>query len=190
MKFKRIVLAATLLAITAAVCVGCGKKTDLSAEAVKLVGSWAYNHDSKTEIIRLKSNGTAKYNKEKYTFEADGTFITLTDDAGQTQTLRYVLESDGMLLYQTTEYTYSGAGEPEGIIGTWENPNKWSFEFTEEGTFMEDGYFPGYYILDSASNSAKLIYTDQFEDTTIYFQESGTSLAVEYPWKMVKTGTK
>ena len=190
MKSGKFICLLLLLAFAAAVLYGCGEKAELSASAKKLVGSWAYNHDSETEILRLKANGVAKYGDEKYSFEADESFLLLTDDKGETMSLRYEPTDDGMLLYQTAYYTYSGEGEPDGIIGTWENPNKWSFEFTEEGTFMEDGYFPGYYMQDSENCSLKLIYTDQFEDTTIYYSQNGTELIVEYPWKMVKTGTE
>lgn len=191
MKFSKIVKLILFLILIASIMTGCGEKdANLSEEAKKVVGKWAYIHDRETTIIELKKDGTAKYEKETYSFDADGTYITLTNDKNETLKFRYVIESDGMLFYKTTEYTFEGEGEPKGIVGYWANPNKWSFEFSSQGTFMEDGYFPGMYTVDEANSSVKLIYTDHFEDTIVYYKVDGEHLSLEYPWKMVKTGTK
>lgn len=160
---------------------GCGEKSDSP-----LVGNWAYIHDTETTIISLKSDGKAEYEGEKYSYTTDDTYINLTKD-GESLKLRYELTKDGFLMYQTTEYEYQGDGTPESIIGNWYNPTtKWSYEFTEEGTFKEDGYFPGYFTVDENNSSIKLMYNDHFEDTIIYYGIEGTKLTIDYPWAMVK----
>jgi hypothetical protein len=62
--------------------------------------------------------------------------------------------------------------------------------FTDKGTFLEDGYFPGYYTVDEANSTLKLVYNDQFEDTICYFRLEGDKLYIEYPWPMVKMSSK
>lgn len=161
---------------------GCGKKVDSP-----LIGDWAYIHDPATTIISLKNNGKAKYNNKKYTFTNDETYISLTSDNSETVKFRYELTKDGFLMYQTTEYEYAGEGTPDSVIGSWINKsNKWSYEFTADGTFNEDGYFPGYYAVDESTSSIKLMYNDHFIDTTIYYHISGNTLTIDYPWTMVR----
>lgn len=182
MRQKRLLLAiCTVLLILA----GCGAK--LSADAEAIVGSWAYIHEKDVEIAGFRKNGTAKYEGKSYRFESDGEYISLTDRKGSVQTIRYRITDDGMYLYKRTTYTYDGADAPKGLIGHWSNPNNWSFEFTEQGTFMEDGYFPGLYEADEEAGTVRLVYNDQFEDTVCYFEVDGNTLYMEYPWKVVPT---
>lgn len=178
--FKRVsaFLLATIMIFSLA---GCGSESDNP-----LVGKWAYNHDTETTILNLKDNGKAIYQKGKYEYTYDDNFFYLTSKKGNVN-LRYEMDGDEMLLYETAEYTYTGEGEPQGILGVWEAKEKqWSFEFTEEGTFMEDGYFPGYFFEDKESGTIKLMYNDQFYDTILYYTIDGNRLIVEYPWTMVK----
>ena len=64
---------------------------------------------------------------------------------------------------------------------------KYSYEFTEKGTFYEDQNFPGHYQVDESDHSIKLMYNDQFEDTYLYYSLDGDVLTIEYPWSMVPT---
>ncbi len=177
-----------VIAILVVALAGCGKNdSNLSEAQKKVCGSWAYVHDKETEVLKLKDDGTAKYEKNKYTYEVNDTYITLMNTKGETVKFRYEMDGEDMLLYFETEYEYSGETEPNGIIGVWSNEKKWSFEFTTDGTFMEDGYFPGYYFQDEATKSVKLVYNDHFEDTTIYYTVDGNKLTLQYPWKMVTT---
>lgn len=159
---------------------GCGKNVDSP-----LIGDWAYIHDTQTTVISLKSDGNAIYNGDKYTYTTDDNFINLSSK-DKTLKLRYEKTKDGFLMYQTTEYTYVSGGAPSSIVGLWSNAStKWSYEFTEDGTFNEDGYFPGHYSVDENEGTVKLMYNDHFEDTTIYYKISGTTLTIDYPWAMV-----
>jgi len=175
-----------------AVMSACGKSVDsdsLSEEAQKICGSWAYNHDKETAVAVFRKDGTAEYEGHDYTFECDSSFISLTDDEGGVLKLRYKLDDEDMYLYSYNTYSYSGEGFPVSLVGVWLCPEKnWSYIFTDKGTFMEDGYFPGHYSVDEASSSFKLMYNDHFEDTVCYYSLEGDKLYIEYPWKMVRTG--
>ncbi len=172
---------------------GCGStgKNAISEEAKAVCGSWAYIHDRETEVVRFQENGSAKYEDEKYTFNSDGTYITLTDKQQGTQKLRYLVDDEGMYLFKNTIYKFTGEGEPENLIGVWQDETTgWSFQFTEEGTFLEDGYFPGTFTADEKAGIVKLMYSDQFEDTVCYYHVEGNTLYMEYPWRMVHTTKK
>ena len=56
-----------------------------------------------------------------------------------------------MLIYPPRKYTRIAETAGEGIIGTWkedaENSSS-SFVFTTAGKFLEDGIFPGDYIVE------------------------------------------
>ncbi len=169
-----------MISILSVLLMGCGETVDSP-----IVGKWAYIHDKETAVLELKSNGSAVYNNEKYSFTEDGQYIILSSGKDK-QKLRYELVKDDLYLYEPATYIYASEGEPDGLIGVWANENKWSYEFTKEGTFREDGYFPGYYTVDEANSTIKLVYNDHFEDTTIYYSLDGNRLLVEYPWRMVR----
>lgn len=162
--------------------VGCSKEHD------EFYGKWGYVHEPKETVMKFKDNGRVVYNGESYTYTVDENFFNLTAKDGSTLKLRYEMDKENMYIYQTTAYEYVGEGTPDSIIGLWENAqNKWKFEFTTEGTFNEDGYFPGYYAVDEENGVVKLAYNDQFVDTYIYYTLEGTTLTIEYPWLLVKS---
>ncbi len=193
---KKIKLLITFLAIMLILLTltACGKKendTVISKEAQAISGSWAYIHDRETAIAVFHKNGTAEYEGEEYTFECDSQYIMLKNKDGETKQLRYTLDDEGMYLYSNNTYTFSGEGEPSGLVGEWSCKEKnWTYTFTETGTFMEDGFFPGYYTVDDQNSTFKLVYNDQFEDTVCYFSLDGDKLCIEYPWRMVKMSDK
>ena len=161
--------------------VGCAPKAKLNEAETALLGSWAYIHDTGTAILTLHDTGEARFHDEKYTFTADSEFITLTRD-GQTLRLRYAQNGDGFLLYEPADY--EAEGETDGLLGKWVDAgSNWSFEFTADGTFLEDGYFPGLFTSDDST--VKLVYNDHFEDTTLYYTIDGKTLHLEYPWQLV-----
>ncbi len=170
----------------------CGMNaTAKSNEAKGICGSWAYTHDKEKAIAVFHKDGTAQYEGKDYSFECDNQFIKLINKDGKTIKLRYILNDEGMYLYSNTTYTFSGNGEPKGLVGEWSCPEKnWSYSFTEAGTFMEDGFFSGNYTIDEENSTFKLVYKDQFEDTECYFQIDDSKLQIEYPWPMVKTSNK
>ncbi len=179
-----------LLVLSLTAC-GNNGENSLSAQARNVCGSWAYIHDRETPVAVFHENGSAEYDDVRYSFECEDGFILLTDKKGNTTKVRYELDDDGMLLYRSTKYSYSGDTKPDGLIGQWTCPEtSWTFEFTGAGTFLEDGYFPGLYTLDEQNKTFTLIYNDQFEDTVCYYSLEGDMLCIEYPWRMVKTATK
>lgn len=169
----------------------CGSSVEkLSAEEEAVCGEWAYVHDKDTTVLGLYKDRKAKYENRKYTFYGDDSQIRLNDQKGNSISFRYRMEDDGMLLYRKAEYTYDGEGEPSGLIGQWKSAENWTFQFTESGTFLEDGFFSGIYTVDEEAGTFTLIYQDQFEDTECYYSLDGNKLSIEYPWKMVRTGSK
>lgn len=210
MKIKRfaalffVVLLATLL------FVGCGKgsgssgkpasekdvadilasavsSSDLSPEAQKLCGKWAYIHDPENPSLVLSADGRAVLDGILYNYECDGQFITLKSIGRKDIKMRYVFEKENLYIYKTTVYKFQDKGKPEDLTGLWKNEeNNWSFEFSDKGTFVEDGYFPGYYLVDAENGTFLLAYNDHFEDTTCYYNINGKNLTVEYPWLMVR----
>ncbi len=163
--------------------VGCGSQKVESP----VVGKWAYIHDETTEILNVSANGTAVYKGDKYKVADENGFLILSGTGKDKLKLRYEISGEDLYLYEPAFYTFEGSEDPEGLIGKWSNPTtKWSFEFYDDGTFREDGYFPGYYMLDEATSSFKLAYEDHFEDTTCYYNIEGRELTVEYPWRMIR----
>ena len=161
--------------------------SDLSPEAKALCGKWAYIHDKENPAFVLSADGRAILDGMLYSYECDGEFITLKTVGHREIKMRYVLEDDGMYIYKRTVYKFQDKGKPDGLKGLWKNDeNSWSFEFSDKGTFVEDGYFPGYYSVDAESGTFKLAYNDHFEDTTCYYNIDGKNLTVEYPWLMVR----
>lgn len=180
-KIKLIGLGCILLCLLFAVS-GCAK--EVNAE------SWAYIHEPEVEILRLGDDGKASFKGKAYEYSKDEQFLTLTDDNNQVLKMRCVMKNEKMLLYETTTYRYAGEGEPDGIMGFWSSEeNSWAYEFTEKGTFLEDGVFPGHYLVDEEEGTIKLMYNDHFEDTYVYYLIDGDQLIIEYPWPMVKTET-
>lgn len=178
---KKIKLFAVMTALVVAVLslTGCSEKI-----TSPIVGEWAYIHDDQTVVLSLSANGKASYKGEKYSYTEDGQYITLSSGKNKLR-LRYELNNDDLYVYEPTTYVYVGNDTPNGLIGAWQCA-KWSFEFYDDGTFREDGYFPGYYTVSEDGTSFKLMYTDHFEDTTCYFAINGDELLVEYPWRMVR----
>ncbi len=184
MKKFRLFSCIVFLMIFAMSMCGCGGST----VPEKLCGSWVYIHDEKDGVVSLviNSNGKATYKNKEYKVSAGNNYIEFKskDDVMR---LRYVSDDEGIYLYEQTTYDYQGTGEPEGIVGLWRAmPEKWTFEFVDNGEFKEDGYFPGHYELNEEEQTVKLIYNDHFEDTTVYYSISGKEMTIEYPWKMVK----
>lgn len=188
MKNRKFALILGMVLTVSCTLLGCGSKSDKKLEG-PLVGEWAYIHDTETTAFEIKENGTAKLDGTSYDVSFDDKRITLTDKKGNAQSLLYVMNGDkNMFLYKISTYKYQGTDTPNGLIGVWidtVNGNS-SFEFTENGTFREDSYIPGYYTVNEAEGSILFVYNDMYEDTTIYYKLDGDILTVEYPWPMVK----
>ncbi len=181
MKLKKIVTLLCAVSIIAVIFVGCG---DNSSKG-HLDGKWAYNHEPKKTALKIDGD-TAVLDGEKYSCSYDDEYVILTDKSGNTVKHRYYMDGEDLLFYKMTSYRYALEGEPDDFIGYWENDSNWSFEFTEDGYFREDGYFPGMYVADNEKHSIMLMYNDSFQNTYIYYSLEGNVLTVEYPWKMVK----
>jgi hypothetical protein len=191
---KKIVLMLLLISVLSLLC-GCSKEA-------AVVESWAYNHDKTTEILRLNSDGTASYvlkvyedgkqvkkNQEYTSYIKDDSFITLKDKNGTELKLRYVKTDEGINLYEKNEYKPLIRKNENGIAGVWADKNNsdYFFEFTEEGTFMEDGYFTGIYEVDEKEGIINFTYDGDSSKAVLYYTLSGDSLFIEYPWSMVRT---
>ncbi|WP_141107752.1 hypothetical protein [Butyrivibrio sp. YAB3001] len=173
MKIRNI-LASAVLIVSIFSLTGCGKKTE----------SWAYAHEPGEEVLSLYDNGKAFYKGNEYKYTKDDTYITLKD-SNETQSLRYVMQDDKMLLYEKSIYHLESGDLDDGIFGVWTQENGWSYQFSEEGRFSEDNIFFGKYTVDEKEHSIRLMYDDPIEDAYLYYAIDGDSMTIEYPWPMV-----
>lgn len=155
-----------------------------------LLGKWAYTHEKDKAVISFWEDGSAEFEGEKYRYTCDGERIHLTGKEKELH-LRYVQNVDQMYLYiqstytKQSDYDYQGTGIPSEIEGYWKcEATGLSFEFTPNGTFLEDGVLTGYYYPDEATGAVKLVYGEALEDTVFYYQITEDGLFVEYPWLM------
>ena len=165
---------------------GCAKKADLSPEARKLVGKWAYEYEPGTAVLTLNENGSAKYDGKSYPrFAYDGEILELSSGDGPVWQMRCLQDDNGLLLYRRAEYESDGGHE--GLIGNWKDEkDKWSFQFTDTNAFFEDGLFPGTFYADEQAGTIRLKYAGgELEDTVCYYAIEGDTLVLDYPWRMV-----
>lgn len=165
----------------------CSFASDSSEAEVILTGKWGYIHDPDTPSLIIKANGKAELDGKKYTYSIEDNHLVLTDKKGKSESLRFLIDDTGIYLYKNAVYQYDGEDEPSSLEGVWKcEEYHWSYEFTSSGSFKEDGFFPGYYTVNEEDSSFTLVYNDQFEDTTCFYQLNGSELTVSYPWRMVK----
>lgn len=178
-----------VLVIMITLCmVGCGKKAiRQSAEEIALHGEWCYVHDEKQTVAEFSEDGSAEFEGEKYQYTCDGEYINLTDEAGNVKKLRYLTEGEKMYVYIQSTYTRQAEGGGSGIVGMWRCEDKgWTFEFSDKGTFMEEGSFTGYYEVNEEAKTVKLMYGEALADTVFFYELTENELFVEYPWLMIK----
>ncbi len=178
-----------VLVIMITLCmVGCGKKAiQQSAEEIALHGEWCYVHDEKQTVAEFSEDGSAEFEGEKYQYTCDGEYINLTDEAGNVKKLRYLTEGEKMYVYIQSTYTRQAEGGGSGIVGMWRCEDKgWTFEFSDKGTFMEEGSFTGYYEVNEEAKTVKLMYGEALADTVFFYELTENELFVEYPWLMIK----
>lgn len=181
-----IAAAVLFLAVLAiGIVVGRGSTVQQNEYEKMLIGDWAYLHDRDTAAASFKENGKAVFEGKKYGFSCDGEYIRFEDRSGEALALRYILNQDRMYVYIKSRYVLENGGAPEGIQGVWVCKEKnWTFEFTDKGTFMEDGVLTGHYFVDEENGIVKLAYEEALEDTVFYYQLTDEGLYIEYPWPM------
>jgi hypothetical protein len=197
-KAKAFLLFIGMVFVMATFITGCGKNEKKTAE------SWAYNFEDTAEVLRFDSDGTAFYLAKEYengvqvkkeknfsSYNKDDSYYTLKSSNGEELKFRYLRNDDGMVIYEKSTYKYSSVNTEaqNGVLGVWINPEfeKYYFEFTSSGTFMEDGIFAGYYEVNESEGTIKLKYNDPVPDTVFYYQINGDEMTVEYPWQLVPT---
>ena len=177
----------------AATAIGClilaTSLSGCSDEEQPYFGKWAYIHEDTETVLTLKSNGKGEFEGNKFTYTVEDDFLVFTDSEGNKESHRFQMDGDQMLFYEQETYSLdkSKTETNDGLIGCWVNDKKLSYEFTDNGSFMEDGHFPGHYTLDESNSSVKLAYNDHFADTVLYYSIDGEQLTVDYPWPMVHT---
>lgn len=178
---RRYVSLICALIMTVALLSGCSK--------TPYDGNWSYIHDNQT--VALTINGKkATVDGVECTVASEGDELKLTGKNGDSFVVGASDTKDQIVLYKFTTYEYEGQGSPDGLVGLWKSKENWSFEFTDQGTFKEDGYFPGYYTDNKDKGTFQLAYNDHFVDTECRYTIEGNKLTVEYPWPMVKTAGK
>ena len=170
MKKLRVYSLAIAMLFVLTVLGGCGSKTE----------KWAYDYEPTEAVIALSEDGKATYKGNEYTYTKDDTYITLKDENGEQQKIRYEMNGDKMTLYE--ESTYRRDGE----VGNWLQGNGWSYVFTDSGEFSEENIFFGHYTVDEEKSRIKLMYDEPMEDAYLYYTLNGDKLTVAYPWPMVR----
>lgn len=176
-KLRKFILSIFIVSITAFSLLGCAK--------TPYDGEWAYIHDDSVLALKIKGN-SAELDGVKCDVTVDGDTLKLKAKDGKEYLVGPSDTSGQITLYKFTTYEYDGDGTPDGLVGFWKSKENWSFEFSDQGTFKEDGYFPGYYIEDKDNKTFSLIYNDHFVDTTCSYSIDGNELTVQYPWPMVQ----
>ena len=148
-------------------------------------GEWSYIHDDQTVALKINGN-KAEVDGVKCSVTTEGDVLKLTANDGTKFEVGPSDTNGQIMLYKFTTYEYEGDGTPDGLVGLWKSKEKWSFEFTSEGTFKEDEYFPGHYSVDEGNKTFSLAYNDHFVDTVCGYEINGNELTVRYPWPMVK----
>ncbi len=182
MRLKKTVAAGCFALAVLLLLPGCGDKKNGNP----FTGKWAYNHDTSKTALEVSSDGTAKLDGQKYTCELKDDGLILEDENGEKVTVRFKDgEDDKKVIIVYKPMLFISEGKCDGLAGRW-NCGRNSFEFTESGTFLEDGYFPGYYLEDTEKGIIRLVYNDMFEDALIPYSLTGEGLLLAYPWEMVK----
>ena len=167
-----------VLTMFSALLAGCGEKEPTE--------EWAYIHEPEVPVLSFYEDGKAVLHGKEYKYVLENDVLTLTDSDGNSQDMRFVPDGDKKLLYERAYYEYTGEGDPDGLIGYWQEINgNLSFEFTANGTFREDNISPGYYLVDTENGKIQLIYNDMYEDAFLYYSIDGRVLTVDYPWPVV-----
>ena len=152
-----------------------------------MIGNWAYSYAPGISVLTVAQDGTAVWDGERYTWEDDGKHLLLRKDTdGETILLRYDVAENNVLIYPPRKYTRIAETAGEGITGTWKEDaenSRSSFVFTTAGKFLEDGVFPGDYIVED--DTFTLQYQANFEDTRCWFVQDGDAMTVEYPWPVI-----
>jgi len=169
-----------VLILMTALMTGCSASTSSPYD-----GEWAYIHDDATVAVAVKGN---KANVDGIQCEStmEGDLLKLKAEDGTIFEIGPSDKDGQIILYKFTKYEYQGEGNPDGLIGDWKSAENWEFEFTDDGTFKEDGYFPGYFTDNKEAGTFTLVYNDHFVDTECKYSIDGNVLTVEYPWPLVK----
>ncbi|MBO4398552.1 MAG: hypothetical protein J5795_00300 [Lachnospiraceae bacterium] len=164
------------------------------AKAENVSQQWVYIHDRGNLAMVFYKDGTALYNGEKYkSYEEGEEKIRLTSEDGTVTDIRYFDETtkDGekrRTIYRITDYklTPSSLMGDSPVIGYWIVPEKnWSYQFTEKGTFLEDGVLPGYYYVND-DGTIRLNYEGNLPETVFYYSVHDDVMTIEYPWVMAE----
>lgn len=178
-----------IIIILLALCMaGCGKEEiQQNSDEIALHGEWYYVHDENETVAVFSEDGSAKFEGVKYQYTCDGEYIHLTDKDGAVKKLRYLSKDNKMYVYIPSTYTRQAEGGGSGIVGVWLCEDKgWTFEFSDKGTFMEEGAMTGYYEVNEEAHTVKLMYGEALADTVFFYELTENELEVEYPWLMIK----
>ncbi len=177
---KKTISVLTAFALTAVILVaGCSKKTPDN----DYVGKWRYSYDTNKVSMKIENGGKASLDGEKYSYTEKDDGLVLENERGDVVKVRFKDNNENIYVYKSMNFAPKGS--TEGLYGEWECGNN-SFVFTKDGMFLEDGYFPGYFVINEEASSVILVYIDQFETTAVPFRLEEDRLIIDYPWEMMK----
>ena len=183
-------------AIAMMMLVACeGNETGKDNKPVK--EQWAYLEDEGTPCLKLYEDGSAAFKTEKSgatakltqykKYEFTDEVLKLTAEDGSVTEMKYYDTDTGKrYVYQKITLDYYSGDDSSTLIGAWTCDNEWSFQFSDKGTFLEDGLWAGYFI-PNGEGSLRLIYDNQvFSDIILYYSLENGKLILDYPFGMVK----
>ncbi|MBR6020450.1 MAG: hypothetical protein IK055_09585 [Lachnospiraceae bacterium] len=184
---RKMLLLLCLVLMACAVLVACDDDDRKAKER------WAFNHETDKAVLTVYEDGSAEFQGKEYTkYEVGDKVIKMTAKDGSVDEFRYYDDEKYRYIYLTSTYDFYESDTFAGydgstLVGAWtKGEDKESFQFTPNGTFLEDGYWAGYYFPHD-DGSIKLVYDNQvFDDTTIYYTIKDKKLTIEYPWLMIK----
>ena len=176
MNCKKILALLCMMTVLGILLTGCGKKAK---------EQWAYIHEPEKPALSFYEDGSAEFKDVKYTsYEITDKLIKLTDKKGTVSEFEYYDDGNQRYVYEGKNYRYAEGDDNTQLVGVWISGES-SFEFTNKGTFMEDGTFPGYYRVQE-DGKILLIYNDPFPDTVLKYELKDGGLTIYYPWPMTK----
>ncbi len=192
MNIKKLLALIAMMVVAAVVLTGCDK------DDPNIDKQWADAANPEAPCLIFYKDGTVKFEGVTYkSGKFTETDLELTKDDGTVISKKYFDDGKQRFIYKTLVYEKDAnlGNDGDSIVNAWRVKSEtdgMSFQFTDKGTFMEDGAFYGYYILNEEEGTIKLAYDAPLTDVLLYYKLEDGKLVIEYPWGYVEVqnGTK
>ncbi len=148
-----------------------------------LVGEWI---DLDDDTLTFNADGTCDYFGEacdSYSF--DGKILKLTAGDSTVSYDARLFSQYFVIFYESNAYNYTRtAGNSGELVGEWESPEGYTFAFTADGKFTEDGTETGTYAVDG--EEIMFIYDDDTDGSYLFnmYDINGDEMTFCYGWAL------